>query len=532
MLKTDARIVALVLTTLGYSHAFAAASSMTNDAQTFVRYEDFGAKGDGKTDDLAAIAQAHAFANQHRLPVRANAQATYYIGGKPETVTIQTDTDFGSAHFIIDDRTVAKINVNVFSVTSTLPPVYPKGITTLKKGQREISDPQVRNGVVCVTDAKTKRYIREGLNQNNGTSQTDVFLVDQKGVVDINTPILWDFNQISQIVVYPVDPTPLKISGGHFTTIANAAESKYTYYARGISIRRSNVVVEKIEHRITGEGDHGAPYSGFFNIIDCANVIIRDALLSGHKTYRTIGSAGKPVSMGSYDFSVSRAMNVSFVNCKQINDIKDRTLWGIMGSNYSKNILFDGCTFSRFDAHMGVANATIRNSTMGHVGINAIGHGRFTVENTTVYGTHFINLRSDYGSTWQGEFVIRNCTFIPACGAPVSASLIAGSNAGQHDFGYACYMPERILIDGLKIDDSKHPKVYAGPTLFTDFNARYTQADYAEKYPYAKTREVFLKDVTTASGLPLAVSKNSVMFKDVVVKRAGKTIAEAKPTRP
>jgi len=133
MLKTDARIVALVLTTLGYSHAFAAASSMTNDAQTFVRYEDFGAKGDGKTDDLAAIAQAHAFANQHRLPVRANAQATYYIGGKPETVTIQTDTDFGSAHFIIDDRTVAKINVNVFSVTSTLPPVYPKGITTLKK---------------------------------------------------------------------------------------------------------------------------------------------------------------------------------------------------------------------------------------------------------------------------------------------------------------------------------------------------------------------------------------------------------------
>jgi hypothetical protein len=188
-----------------------------------------------------------------------------------------------------------------------------------------------------------------------------------------------------------------------------------------------------------------------------------------------------------------------------------------MGSNNSKNILFDGCTFSRFDAHMGVANATIRNSTMGHVGINAIGHGRFTVENSTIYGNNLITLRSDYGSTWQGEFVIRNCTFIPACGTPVSASLIAGSNAGQHDFGYTCYMPERILIENLKIDDSQHPKTYAGPTLFTDFNPRYTP-DYVEKYPYVKTREVILRNVTTASGLPLTISKNKAMFKDLIVK--------------
>ncbi len=282
------------------------------------------------------------------------------------------------------------------------------------------------------------------------------------------------------------------------------------------------MVIEGLEHRITGEGDHGAPYSGFININDCANVTIRDTTLSGHKTYRTIGSAGKPVSMGSYDFSVTRALNVSFVNCRQFNDINDRTRWGIMGSNYSKNLLYDGCTFSRFDAHMGVANATIRNSTLGHMGINAIGHGRFTVENTTVYGRNFINLRSDYGSTWRGEFVIRNCRFVPAGGAPVGASLIGGSNDGQHDFGYTCHMPERIVIDGLKIDDSHHPGDYAGPTLFANFNPRYTHASYEEKYPYVKTRDVLLTDVVTASGKPLRTSENPFMFKDVRVTEKNK----------
>ena len=79
-----------------------------------VRYSDFGARGDGKTDDIDAIAAAHAFANQYGLPVKADEKATYYIGGKNRTAVIRTDTDFGAAAFIIDDSDVQNRNTSCF----------------------------------------------------------------------------------------------------------------------------------------------------------------------------------------------------------------------------------------------------------------------------------------------------------------------------------------------------------------------------------------------------------------------------------
>jgi hypothetical protein len=221
--------------------------------------------------------------------------------------------------------------------------------------------------------------------------------------------------------------------------------------------------------------------------------------------------------MGTYDISPNRLLNLSFVHCSQTNDINDGRYWGIMGSNFCKNIVYDNCTFSRFDAHMGVANATIRNSTLGHQGINAIGSGTFTVENSTIYGRSLINLRPDYGSTWQGELIIRNCVFVPSGGKPTSASLISGSYSGQHNFGYTCYMPERITIENLRIDDSKHPEDYQGPAIFANFNPKMTDESYVEKFPYVRTREVILRKVTTTSGKTLRISDNPFMFKDVKI---------------
>jgi hypothetical protein len=490
----------------------------TFKARGWVRYSDFGARGDGETDDMDAIAGAHAFANQHGLPVKADEGTTYYIGGKERTAVIRTNTDLGTAAFIIDDTEVQNRNASIFLVSSSLQPFGLKGIASLKRNQEKIDATLPGPCLITVTNSQVKHYIRFGLNQNNGAAQTDIFMVDKRGKVDMNAPIIWDFDQITDISALPIDEKPLTITGGRFTTIANKAESKYTYYSRNIAIKRSNVLIDGLEHRITGEADQGAPYGGFLNIRDCAFVTVKNTILTGHKTYSTIGAAGKPVSMGSYDISANRALNVSFINCSQTNDINYRTYWGILRSNYCKNMLYDRCVFSRFDAHMGVANATIRNSTLGHMGINAIGSGTLTVENSTIRANTLINLRSDYGSTWQGEFVIRNCIFVPAGGRASSASLIGGSYSSQHDFGYTCYMPERIIIEKLHIDDSNHPENYQGPAIFSNFNPQMTDDSYQEKFPYVITREVVLRNVTTASGKALRISDNPFMFRNVKVE--------------
>jgi hypothetical protein len=126
-------------------------------------------------------------------------------------------------------------------------------------------------------------------------------------------------------------------------------------------------------------------------------------------------------------------------------------------------------------------------------------------------------LRSDYGSTWQGDVFIRNCVFVPSGGKPVSSRLIGGSYSSQHDFGYICYMPERITIENLRIDDTNHPETYKGPAIFSNFNPNMTDATYQETYPFVRTKEVILRNVTTASGLKLRISDNPFLFKDVKV---------------
>ncbi|MEN8211557.1 MAG: hypothetical protein ABFR31_07545, partial [Thermodesulfobacteriota bacterium] len=84
--------------------------------------------------------------------------------------------------------------------------------------------------------------------------------------------------------------------------------------------------------------------------------------------------------------------------------------------------------------------------------------------------------------------------------------------------GYTCYMPERITIVNLHIDDSNHPEDYQGPAIFANFNPKMTDDSYVEEFPYVITREIILKNVTTASGKALRISDNPFMFKDVKIK--------------
>jgi hypothetical protein len=378
----------------------------------------------------------------------------------------------------------------------------------LTRDQRQTDVRPPRDCWVLVESNRKRVYIRRGLNQNNGTPQRDCFILRRDGTIE--GAIDWDYETITRIEARPCDEPPLRLKGGIFTTHANRMKQAegYNYWSRNIAISRSNTTVEGLTHHLVGETDVGHPYGGFLAVSRCANVTLRDCFVSGHKTYKTIGSARQPVSMGTYDLSANEVVNFTMIGCRMDN-ICDPTRWGVIGTNFCKNILLENCTLSRMDTHQGVSGTyTIRGSTLGHAGLNAIGRGVLTVENSTLNGRALISLRGDYGSTWEGTVVIRNSRWIPGCGAPMQATLFSASNDGQHDFGYPCFMPRELVIDGLVIDDRNHPKDYQGPYLFSDPDGK-EPGTSARPFPYRLTEQVTIRNLTTTSGRKLRTSPDA-----------------------
>ncbi|MBO4340331.1 MAG: hypothetical protein J5835_02740 [Bacteroidales bacterium] len=483
----------------------------------FLTYEQFGAKGDGVTDDFPAIIATHAAANKKGLPVKATDGKTYYIGNTKGTAVVRTDVDFGKARFIIDDSNVAVEDreAYVFRIESKLEPFAIDGIGSLKREQTNMGKSLPGRCLVEVVNDKQKVYIRLGANQNSGVSQQEFFIADREGNIDPSSALVWDYDEITRMTAHPIDDKTLVIKGGIFTTIANQAPSKYTYYGRGITVERSNVRIEGLSHYIEGELDHGAPYDGFISLDMAADIVVTGCLFTAHKTYKTIGSAGVPVSMGSYDVSAHGCVGVKWENCSQTTDINDTRYWGIFVSNFCKSLTLDNCVFSRFDAHQGVRNVTLTGCEFGHTGVNVVGSGCLQIENCTIHRKSLITLRGDYGSSWEGEIIVRNCKLIVPEGAK-NVSLLRGFNTGKHDFGYTCFLPEKIDIENLVIDDKAVTnKDYQGPLIF----GKYKRNAYEEcPYPYIAKGVINIRNVEVASGKPLGASLDSEMSRDYIIK--------------
>ncbi len=483
----------------------------------FITYEMFGAIGDGMHDDMPAIVRAHEEANRLNLPVRAKEGASYYISPLAMTAVIKTDVDWTGAKIIIDDRQCENLRQPCFSVESSEEEAELK-ISSIAYGQTILENPTGRDLHIVVKNANHADYIRKGLNQDNGHPRADTFILYADGT--ISSPVSFDFEEITELHARPIPEKKLTLRGGEFTTIANQYESRYSYHARNIEIRRSNVEICDIKHYVTGEIDHGAPYRGFISILDCALVHVHDCLFTAHFIYWTIGSAKLPVAMGSYDINIGFACNITFSRCTQTTDIMDEKYWGLMGTNFCRDLTFEDCVFSRFDAHMGVSNCTLRRCKLGWQCLNAIGHGTFLVEDTDAYGRSFVSLRADYGSTWRGEIILRNCIWHPLSRntkAPVQMprSIFSAHNPGNHFFGYDCYLPN-VIVDGLTIAAETE---FTEPLyVFNDYTRSFKSLELTDTqpeetpYPIIPPRSVRIRNI--AVGKPVDLCSNPALMPD------------------
>ena len=482
----------------------------------FLTYEMFGAVGDGVADDIDAIAKCHAAANATGTPVKAKDGAKYYIGCRAVPVTVKTDVDFGTAEFIIDDTgEMENRDLHVFNVESDFPKITIDNMPLVKKGQKKIDFPYRGRYFVRVFNNDHKIFIRWGLNHNSGDPLQDCFIVDEEG--NILHDIDWDYDHYTKVEIRRDDDKPITIRGGVFRTLANTLDGVYRYYRRGICIHRSHVTVEGLTHLVEGEApDYGCPYAGFIFMTDTSGFTLKNCHLTPHKTYFRPADNNQKCAMGSYDINFGSVLDTRLENITQSVDIHDRAYWGLIHTNYSKNLVLENCTMSRYDAHQGVTNLTVKNCTFGHQCVNLIGHGDVLFENCTVTGGWFVSLRADYGSHFDGNLTIRNCHFnLKHPNPDVRATEILGAyNPGTHDFGFKCSMPVSVTVDGLTVDDSAHPN--ADVCLLSNYDNNFAEE---KPFPYTPTKKLTYGNVRFTSGKEIKIYRHEGQYPDLEIKK-------------
>jgi len=378
-------------------------------------------------------------------------------------------------------------------------------------------------------------YNRYGDVEGYGIAKQDIIIVDEQGNVDMSSRFMFDYTRVVQIYAYRLDISELVISGGSFTTKASILDTKFnynsstktvtpmgitgnsnfknytSYISRGMGISRNNVTIKNLEHYIVNEvtmaqfvgGICPAPYNGFYNVSNCANVTLENCIMTARRYY----------SSGSYDFNATSATNVKLINCMQSNfwivdndtsvnnvykGVAEGTAgainnmsrisasalsalnpsanteinitylqhyWGIGGTNLSKNVEYYGCYLSRFDAHKGILNGKIIDSKI--CGVSITGQGDFYMDNVTIYApadgyqqNSLVNLRSDYGSTWNGTLYFNNVTLNAKNAGSDSASFVYYS-FDNANYGYKCYLPN-IEAENVKINNASNIYVFRG----------------------------------------------------------------------
>ena len=73
-------------------------------------------------------------------------------------------------------------------------------------------------------------------------------------------------------------------------------------------------------------------------------------------------------------------------------------------------------------------------------------------------------------------------------------------------------MPRVLRIDGLHIDDSRAGGE-GGIAFFGDLNPACVGDDYEPVVPYAPTEDVYVRNLTTATGRMPRLSENPYMFR-------------------
>jgi hypothetical protein len=148
----------------------------------------------------------------------------------------------------------------------------------------------------------------------------------------------------------------------------------------------------------------------------------------------------------SSEYTPGAVPGMSFV---EVYGKRIKLCWGVMSSNYCKNMEYRNSTLSRFDAHAPIFNGKIVNCNINDIELN--GNGKFILENVNWYPylpkTPLFFLRGDYGCTWDGDLIVKN---VKAYLQEDNTSPLIYSTYANWFRGYTCAFPN-VLLDNFAL---------------------------------------------------------------------------------
>ena len=377
----------------------------------YVTYEDFGAVGDGKSEDFGAIYKAHEYANAHGLTVKGTPGKTYYINDtklgtdKVHVATIKTNVDWCGANFIIDDT-----NLTVRKDMYDLRVVALKPIFSVEPEEEhkkfKIDAPEILSKITAEgLNQKTKKidlgidslgpvmiipynsahgvFRRRGYTQYEGEPMHEIIILDKDGNVSEETPIMFSYASLDYIDVYKLDPsTAITVENGVFTTLESRInlndkkeDGTYDYLVqgyifRGLSVTRSYTTVKNIEHIVTGgftllerveQNLEGPMYHGFFRAATANEITFKDCIMPG----RT--APGPGYGHSSYNFGALYVNKIVLDGCVQPNfwvTVDPETYEVKNATKYDKNAIGHAVKTSK-DARVGMGTVNVKGKQEG-----------------------------------------------------------------------------------------------------------------------------------------------------------------------
>ena len=303
--------------------------------------------------------------------------------------------------------------------------------------------------LILLADSNDLIAARAGFD-NHGRPREEFFYVEEEG--RIIGDIAWGFNDFTSIRAVPCNDNYLIIQGGGFYFSGDTpASGEKGYHHHGFSIRRSRTIVreqwmglEKGKRDVSLE-----PRCGFYVLSEVYDVTLENIRCMPWEKNRS--DKEKAVAHGTYGLGGGRMLNCTFRN---LTAEAGWVAWGVFGTNLNKNFRIEGCRLNRIDVHFYCMNLYINNCNIGFKGITVTGGGNLFVENTTRDGNDFIGFRTDYGSRWDGQVRLRNCTLRP--NRDIGVSVLAYPMR-DFDYRYPVGLARSISIADLTIDYSAVP---------------------------------------------------------------------------